>query len=80
MISERPRWKEDIFLDESKISLDQPDMSHSRRLFPPVKVADLVRVAGAYLERSKALGRGNHKGQQEVTNAELVVSMIGLVP
>ncbi|KAF8418792.1 hypothetical protein EV426DRAFT_304299 [Tirmania nivea] len=86
LISENPRWREDLFSDEqtaSKTSLDQRDLSRnyrSRRLFPPVKVADLTRVAGVYLERSKALGRGNHSGLQEVTNAALVVNVIGLIP
>lgn len=83
LISENPRWKEDIFSNEetaSKTSFDPKNLSHnyrSRRLFPPVKVADLTRVAGLYLERSKALG---HNSLQEVTNTALVVNVIGLIP
>ena len=86
MISENPCWKEDIFLDEqkaSKTSLDLQCLPHNyknRKLFPPVKVTDLTRVTGVYLERSKALGHGNHNALQEVTNAALVVNVIGLVP
>jgi len=86
LISENPRWKEDIILDEqmaSKSPSDQQELPHtyrSRRLSPVVRVADLTRVAGVYLQRSKTLGRGNHNGLQEVANAALVVNVIGLVP
>ncbi|KAF8458403.1 hypothetical protein BGX38DRAFT_1153672 [Terfezia claveryi] len=83
LTSQNPSWKEDIFPNEetaSKTSLDPKILSQkyrSRRLFPPVKVADLTRVAGLYLERSKALG---HNSVQEVTNSALLVNVIGLIP